>query len=92
VVEASGRDRPGLLASLARAISTCGFSIQSAHIDNYGARAVDVFYVRGGSGGQLDEAEAKRLKAALTEVLLQADQSVPSGRPKLQKARASAVR
>jgi len=92
VVEASGRDRAGLLASLARAISACGYSIQSAHIDSYGARAVDVFYVRGAAGGQLDEAEAKRLKAALTEVLLQPDPSAASARPKLQKARASAVR
>ncbi|HYE46726.1 MAG TPA: [protein-PII] uridylyltransferase, partial [Caulobacter sp.] len=33
VVEASGRDRPGLLHSLARAISDAGLSIVSAHID-----------------------------------------------------------
>jgi [protein-PII] uridylyltransferase len=91
VVEASGRDRPGLLATLARAISRTGLSIQSAHIDNYGARAVDVFYVRGESGGKLDEGESARLKSALTEVLSHPEQPSPA-RPRLQRARASAVR
>ena len=43
VIEASGRDRPGLLADLARTLSDGGLSIQSAHIDAYGERAVDAF-------------------------------------------------
>ena len=45
VVEASGRDRPGLLAGLARTLADAGLSITSAHIDGYGERAVDAFYV-----------------------------------------------
>jgi [protein-PII] uridylyltransferase len=91
VVEASGRDRPGLLAALSRAISRSGLSIQSAHIDNYGARAVDVFYVRG-SKGKLTETESGRLKTTLGDVLARAEQTPPSGKPRLQRARASAVR
>jgi UTP:GlnB (protein PII) uridylyltransferase len=50
VVEASGRDRPGLLHHLARAISEQGLSIISAHIDSYGERAVDAFYVQTAAG------------------------------------------
>jgi len=50
VVEASGRDRPGLLAALARTIADAGLSILSAHIDGYGERAVDAFYVTGPDG------------------------------------------
>ncbi|MCW5724578.1 MAG: [protein-PII] uridylyltransferase [Maricaulaceae bacterium] len=45
VIEATGRDRPGLLADLAAAISGEGLSISAARIDGYGERAVDVFYV-----------------------------------------------
>ena len=45
IVEVSGRDRPGLLASLARRLAAAGLSVQSAHIENYGLRAVDAFYV-----------------------------------------------
>jgi [protein-PII] uridylyltransferase len=50
VIEASGRDRPGLLEALARTLSDAGLSIQSAHIDNYGERAVDAFYVQKNGG------------------------------------------
>ena len=39
VIEASGRDRPGLLAALARTIADAGLSILSAHIDGYGELA-----------------------------------------------------
>jgi [protein-PII] uridylyltransferase len=62
IVEVSGRDRPGLLADLARTLSKAGLSIQSAHVDNYGARAVDAFYV-------LDQAGAKLTDPGLIEAL-----------------------
>src|SRR4029077_1814704 len=45
VIEVSGRDRPGLLAALARILAASALSSESAHIDNYGERAVDAFYV-----------------------------------------------
>lgn len=69
IVEVSGRDRPGLLAALARTLSDAGLSIQSAHVDNYGARAVDAFYVLDEAGGKLlDPARIEALKAALAKV------------------------
>jgi [protein-PII] uridylyltransferase len=45
VIEASGRDRPGLLAGLADVLVDENISIGSAQIDGYGERATDVFYV-----------------------------------------------
>jgi [protein-PII] uridylyltransferase len=75
IIEVSGRDRSGLLADLARTLSEAGLSIRSAHIDNYGERAVDAFYVRDEASGR-PVTVAKRLlplRAALTQVLTRAD-------------------
>ena len=90
VVEASGRDRPGLLESVARTLADAGLSIQSAHAETYGERAVDAFYVTANDGGKLTDAEAKaKLKQALNRVLAPAD-TAPA--PRLSRARASAGR
>jgi [protein-PII] uridylyltransferase len=92
VVEASGRDRPGLLAALARTLAEAGLSIQSAHIDNYGERAVDAFYVQDG-GTKLTEARrANALKAHLLKALNDDDPLLTGGKPRLQRARASVAR
>jgi [protein-PII] uridylyltransferase len=91
VIEASGRDRPGLLEALARALSEANLSIQSAHIDSYGERAADAFYVVTEEGGKLvDEARAGELRGRLTAVL-EAAEDQPARRG-LSKARASAAR
>jgi [protein-PII] uridylyltransferase len=50
VVEVNGRDRPGLLHDLTRALFVARLSIHSAQIATYGERAVDVFYVKDGFG------------------------------------------
>jgi len=50
IVEAEGRDRPGLLYKLAAALSDIGVTIKSAHIATYGERAVDTFYVQDAPG------------------------------------------
>ncbi len=94
VVEASGRDRPGLLEALARVVSDAGLSIISAHIDGYGERAVDAFYVQTPGGGKLTDAKASAaLKEALMAVL-EAEEGVGQarGRPRLERARASVAR
>jgi [protein-PII] uridylyltransferase len=89
VVEASGRDRPGLLEALARTLADAGLTIQSAHAETYGERAVDAFYVTG-DGGKLTDAETKtKLKAALRRVLAPVETAPP---PRLSRARASAGR
>jgi [protein-PII] uridylyltransferase len=67
VVEVNARDRPALLAGLARAIHDCGLIIHSAHIATYGERAVDVFYLTQSDGWKLAPEEIDRLRAALLE-------------------------
>jgi [protein-PII] uridylyltransferase len=94
VVEASGRDRPGLLEGLARAIADAGLSILSAHIDGYGERAVDAFYVVGADGAKVtDPRRMNAVKAALLVALDDAEATpVATTRPNLQRARASVAR
>ncbi len=46
VIEVNGRDRPGFLHVVTRALTRCSLQITSAHITTYGERAVDVFYVK----------------------------------------------
>ncbi|MGA0602957.1 [protein-PII] uridylyltransferase [Caulobacter sp. KR2-114] len=90
VIEASGRDRPGLLEALARTLSEADLSIQSAHIDGYGERAVDAFYVVTADGAKLtDSRRGASIRARLTDVLIAAEG--PSAR-RLPKARASEAR
>jgi [protein-PII] uridylyltransferase len=94
VIEASGRDRPGLLSALAEVIADAGLSLISAHIDGYGERAVDAFYVVDDQGRKLlDAPRAARLQADLLAAL-EAVEAQPSGRTRahLQKARASVAR
>jgi [protein-PII] uridylyltransferase len=72
VVEAEGRDRPGLLYSLTSAIADLGLTIRSAHIATYGERAVDAFYLQDEKGRKIDDmrvhlAIRKKLLAVLTE-------------------------
>ncbi len=70
VIEASGGDRLGLLADLARACAAHSVSIVSAHIDTAGERASDVFYVQEQGGGQIvDPQRLSSLRAELEAVL-----------------------
>ncbi|HSZ52731.1 MAG TPA: [protein-PII] uridylyltransferase [Caulobacteraceae bacterium] len=91
VVEATGRDRPGLVHALARALADAGLSIQSAHIDNYGERAVDSFYVVTADGGKLTNlAHCADVRERLIEMLDAAD--APARRARLTRAQASPAR
>jgi [protein-PII] uridylyltransferase len=91
VVEVSGRDRPGLLEALTRTIGDAGLSIHSAHVDGYGERAVDAFYVVRADGSKLKDSRATaQLKHALHEILAEADKAAP--KPRMQRARASVAR
>ena len=94
VVEASGRDRPGLLAELARTLSDAGLLITSAHIDGYGERAVDAFYVVDAAAQKIiDSRKGNALKAALMGVLNDSEDESASGRRAgLSRARASSAR
>jgi [protein-PII] uridylyltransferase len=58
VVEAEGRDRPGLLFALASALADMGLEIKSAHIATYGERVVDAFYLQDKEGRKINDRKA----------------------------------
>ena len=66
VIEVNGRDRPGFLHVVTRALTRCSLQIASAHITTYGERAVDVFYVKDMFG--LKVVNADKLKQVAGEV------------------------
>lgn len=91
IVETSGRDRPGLLADLARALADAGLTIRSAHIESHGARAVDAFYVTDKRGGRVTTpTQQARVRAALMTALQSSTDPSPPSR--LARARASVAR
>jgi [protein-PII] uridylyltransferase len=93
VVETAGRDRPGLLAALARILADAGLTITSAHIDGYGERAVDAFYVVDATGAKLTDArKGNALKAALLAALGDEAEPANTKRAALPRARASVAR
>ena len=70
LVEINGRDRPGLLYDIGRALTELGLSIVTAHVSTYGAQAVDVFYVKDRYGLQVTKnAEIERVRTRLLAAL-----------------------
>jgi [protein-PII] uridylyltransferase len=95
VVEASGRDRPGLLAGLAHVFAESKVTIASAHIETLGERASDVFYVHEADGGQISNVRRSgALRETLEDVLRAAEPAAPADPAKkpLAVARASTAR
>ena len=91
IIETSGRDRPGLLADLASALSASGLTIRSAHIESHGVRAVDAFYVTTKRGKRLTaKADQARVREALLTALKPPVE--PVAPKKMARARASAAR
>ena len=94
LIEASGRDRPGLLADLSEALADSGLALQSARIDGYGERATDVFYVLKDGIKLSDERLIADVKAALLTVLTEEEARIEEkARTRgLARARASSGR
>jgi [protein-PII] uridylyltransferase len=68
VIEVDARDRPGLLYDLSRTLAEERLRISSAHIATFGAKIVDVFYVKDLFGLKLSHpARLARVKARLLE-------------------------
>jgi [protein-PII] uridylyltransferase len=66
VIEVGARDRPALLNRLARALFENQVMINSAHVTNYGERAVDTFYVTDLLGGKITSPDRlRRIEDAL---------------------------
>ena len=70
VVEVNARDRPRLLYDVARAFAELDLSVTSAHIQTFGERAVDVFYVKDKFGLKIEQTrQLDRLSVRLTAAL-----------------------
>ncbi|HLB81271.1 MAG TPA: ACT domain-containing protein, partial [Dongiaceae bacterium] len=83
VVEVNGRDRKGLLYDLTRALTGLKLSISTAKISTYGARAVDVFYVKDQFGLKIeDETRLTAIRAGLMQAL-----EAPAAEPETRAAR-----
>jgi len=67
VIEVNGRDRPGFLHVVTRALTRLNLQIASAHITTYGERAVDVFYVKDLFGLKVVNADKLRQVSAELE-------------------------
>jgi [protein-PII] uridylyltransferase len=72
VIEVNGRDRPGILFELTRALTQLNLQINSAKISTYGEKVVDVFYVKDLFGHKIEHEQKlrdihERLIEALTD-------------------------
>ncbi len=82
VIEVNGRDRPGLLYDVTRALYGLSVTIGSAHIATYGERAVDVFYVKDLTGMKVvHKARLAAIERRLLEALRPPEQK---DRPKVE--------
>jgi len=80
VIEVNGRDRPGLLYDVTRALSNLSLQISSAKIATYGEKAIDVFYVKDVFGLKVThDSKLSQIRERLLHAL--AD---PAGEPPLQ--------
>ena len=93
LIEVNGRDRPGLLYDITRALTDLSLQISSAKVQTYGERAVDVFYVKDvfglkiGHEGKLGQVR-DRLLAALADPDCAA-QPMPTIRPRRRRRQAT---
>jgi [protein-PII] uridylyltransferase len=83
VIEVNGRDRRGFLYALTRTLSELKLQIASAKISTFGARAIDVFYVKDQYGLKIEnEKRIEAIRAALMAALEDPNQAVPPPSPK----------
>jgi [protein-PII] uridylyltransferase len=74
VIEVNGRDRPGFLYLVTRALYDLSLQISSAKISTFGERAVDVFYVKDGFGMKVShEARIVAIRERLLAAIREAD-------------------
>ncbi|HLI10116.1 MAG TPA: [protein-PII] uridylyltransferase [Alphaproteobacteria bacterium] len=88
VIEVNGRDRPGLLYALTRALTELNLQISSAKISTYGERVVDVFYAKDVFGLKVENGtKLKKIHALLIEVL----RGSAAGKTPARSARPAAI-
>jgi [protein-PII] uridylyltransferase len=87
VVEVNGRDRPGLLFELTRALTQLNLQISSAKISTYGEKVVDVFYVKDLFGHKVEaEARVKAIRERLAAVFNESPEAPPRRRTRPRAA------
>jgi [protein-PII] uridylyltransferase len=90
VVEVNGRDRPGLLFELTRALTQLNLQISSAKISTFGEKVVDVFYVKDLFGHKVEqENRLKAIRERLAAIFAEPEESPPPRRR--AKSRAAAA-
>jgi [protein-PII] uridylyltransferase len=82
VIEVNGRDRKGLLYRLTRALTALKLQIANAKVSTFGARAVDVFYVKDQFGLKIeDERRLKAIREGLMTVLAEPEPQRSASEP-----------
>src|SRR6185369_8622890 len=86
VIEVNGRDRPGLLFELTRAVTGLNLQVSSAKISTYGEKVVDVFYVKNLFGHKVEHpAKLTEIRETLLAVLAEREETTQgSGRSGLR--------
>ncbi|HYZ39245.1 MAG TPA: [protein-PII] uridylyltransferase, partial [Stellaceae bacterium] len=83
VIEVNGRDRPGLLFELTRALTALNLQISSAKISTYGEKVVDVFYVKNLFGHKVEHpAKLAEIRDKLEAVLANSVEPAPAAAAK----------
>ncbi|WP_240002547.1 [protein-PII] uridylyltransferase [Oleisolibacter albus] len=83
VIEVNGRDRPGLLYDVTRALTQLNLQIASAKISTYGSLAVDVFYVKDVFGLKIThDRRLADIRAALLKALEDAEAEAKPAKPR----------
>ena len=86
IIEVNGRDRPGLLYDLTRALSKLNLMIHGARIATYGEQAVDVFYVQDALGDKIQApAKLKRIHERLIAALVDGESKPAPKKPAAKK-------
>jgi [protein-PII] uridylyltransferase len=79
VIEVNGRDRPGLLFELTRALTGLNLQVSSAKISTYGEKVVDVFYVKDLFGHKVDHpTKLAAIRQTLEVVLAKGNEPAPA--------------
>jgi [protein-PII] uridylyltransferase len=86
IIEINGRDRPGLLYDITRALTALSLQISSSKISTYGHKAIDVFYVKDGFGMKIGNAAKQRRIQKTLLATLEDDTAQETTKTKPKKA------
>lgn len=91
VLEVNGRDRPGLLYDVTKALNDLGIIISSAHITTYGERVVDVFYVKDVFGHKVRQSsKMQQVQRHMVNVLTEGESAVAGSKVQASKKQSAA--